>query len=162
MSTVIDNLIKKVLSENDTATINSLDNKKIETSLENIINDLKIDNSPANKLLLTWCMEKWENFDKYYIKIRTNLFKEYNINFNENLRNANIFNIGNFSRKMLALHELSDFDKSNYAGMVLTFEKEAFLGPHAKVSFYSDPYGENLIQEIVSIKSIKNCVISGR
>jgi hypothetical protein len=139
---------------NGSVATSAYSNKKFE--IEKIINGLNFDNRNVNELVTKWCMDSWDNIDKSFKKIRANLYNEYNVNYNESLRSKRIFNIGNFSRKMLALHELLDVDISNYASIILSFEKDAFLGPHSKISFYSDPYGENLIHEIQAIKTTKN------
>jgi hypothetical protein len=127
--------------------------KKYE--IEKILNGLTFDNRSVNELVMKWCMDNWDNIDKSFKKIKTNLYNEYNVNYNENLRSKRVFNIGNFSRKMLGLHELVEVDISNYASIVLSFDKDAYLGPHSKISFYSDPYGENLVHEIQAIKTTK-------
>ena len=125
-------------------------------NIENLLSELKINEKPVNDLIIQWCMNNWDNLDNHFLKIKTDLFAEYNTRYDGKLRTKEMFHIGNFNKKMLALHELCRFDISNFAGIILSFEKEATLGPHAKISFYSDPYGENLVDEIYSIKTTKN------
>jgi len=125
-------------------------------NIENLLAELKINEKPVNELIIQWSMNNWNNLDDHFLKLKTDLFAEYNTRYDGKLRTKEMFHIGNFNRKMLALHELCRFDISNYAGIILSFEKEAILGPHAKISFYSDPYGENLVDEIESIKTTKS------
>lgn len=132
--------------------------KKIYKSynIENLLNELKINEKPVNDLIIQWCIDNWNQLDNHFLKIKTDLFAEYNIRYDGKLRTKEMFHIGNLNKKMLALHELCRFDISNFAGIILSFEQAATLGPHAKISFYSDPYGENLVDEIYSIKTTKN------
>ena len=44
--------------------------------------------------------------------------------------------------------------------MIITFSKEAKLIPNAKVIFYSDPYGENIINEINSNTNLESIVFN--
>jgi len=125
-------------------------------NIENLLSELKINEKPVNELIIQWSMNNWDNLDNHFLKIKTDLFAEFNTRYDGKLRTKEMFHIGNFNKKMLALHELFRFDISNFAGIILSFEQEAILGPHAKISFYSDPYGENLVDEIYSIKTTKS------
>jgi len=125
-------------------------------NIENLLSELKINEKPVNELIIQWSMNNWDNLDNHFLKLKTDLFAEYNTRYDGKLRTKEMFHIGNFNKKMLALHELCRFDISNFAGIILSFEKDATLGPQAKISFYSDPYGENLVDEIYSIKTTKN------
>jgi hypothetical protein len=156
----INEFLSSVSQRHSSSNSSSSVKNRMEFNLEKILNELYIKSTTdstlsASEMIIQWCMKNWETIDKSFLKIKSNLFKEFNVNYNEVLRSRNVFHVGNFSHKMLALHELTEIDISSFAGIVLTFEKEAYLGPHAKISFYSDPYGENLIHEIISIKTIK-------
>jgi hypothetical protein len=110
---------------------NTNTNNNLENSIEKILNRLYIDKIPVEELIIKWCMENLDKLDSHFKKIRVNLFTEYNVNYLECLskkKNKNIFHIGNFSHKMLALHELIEFDRTKYSGIVLTFEKNALFG----------------------------------
>ncbi len=147
----IDYFLKLGNTSSSEKTLNSHTNSQLET----ILPKLCIESTLANEAILNFCMKSWQELEKSFIKIKTDLFHEYNVNYNESLKSDKVFKLGNFSNKLLSLHELTSMSSSNFAGIVLTFEKEAYLGPNAKLSFYSDPYGENLIHQIVSIKTSK-------
>jgi hypothetical protein len=121
--------------------------------LDRILSQAVINGQPLVSLISSWCMTCWDSIDKDFKKLRTNLFNEY---YNKDIhRSRQIFNTGNFGNRMLAIHELANLKTSDFAGLILTFEKDAYLGPQSKISFYSDPYGENLVHEIQSIKTSK-------
>jgi len=69
------------------------------------------------------------------------------------MRTAQQFSLGNMGNKLLALHELADLNSASFCGVILSFEQTAVLGPNAKISFYSDKDGVNLIHEITAIKN---------
>ena len=104
-------------------------------------------------------MNEWENFAKNLKTVTVNLYKDYfeksNILFN-NSKEKNLFHLSNYSNKLLALHELinleSKIDSSDICGLLIKFNNEAKLEANAKLTFYSDPYGENIIGEITSFK----------
>jgi hypothetical protein len=129
--------------------------KKIE-EIEKLLNDLKINNQETVTLLKDWCLGKFGDLNKSFVKIKIpNLFAEYMRQFKEGEKKS-AFKIGNMGNKLLALHELYDIDLNNFSGVVLSFDKTALLGPNAKLSFYSDPYGEHLIHEIIAVKNTRN------
>ncbi len=164
--------IQKLLSEinkNEQNNLNDLINKSllgfendevnknaINTN-ENKINKIKNDN------IKKWVMEEWKNLDKNLKTITVNLYKDYieksNILFNTP-EGQKIYHVGDFNYRLIALHELvkiqSDFDTSDICGLLITFEQKAFLEANAKLTFYSDPYGEDIIGEISSFKSSRN------
>jgi len=104
-------------------------------------------------------MEQWNNFNSQFRKFKIDLFTEYNKSFSQYSK-KNIVNYSNFNNKMIALHEIFDFDPNNYSGFVISFEKEANLTALAKLQFYSDCYGENLIHEIAANKKNKQKIES--
>ena len=115
--------------------------------------------------IYNWCCNILNevNFDKMFTKARINLSTEFNKKLNNNVKSEKQFKLGIFNSKLLALHELMPISKSNgnavnkYSTIILSFEKNnCQLGANAKLSFYSDPYGENLIDEIYSIKNKKD------
>ena len=61
---------------------------------------------------------------------------------------------------MIALHELFDFNSNNYSGFIISFEKESSLTALAKLQFYSDSSGKNLIYEIAANKKMKKNIKS--
>ena len=131
------------------------DNKKIINNNENKINTNK--NEDTKK----WVINEWENLSNNLKTITVNLYTDFieksNILFNSSKGN-NIFHLSNFDNKLLALHELvkleSNINTSDICGLLITFKNTAKLEANAKLTFYSDPYGENYIGEITSFKNI--------
>lgn len=147
-----------IFSNNSSKNSTSTYKKKIE-EIEKLLNDLKINNQETVSLLKDWCLDKFKDLDKSFKKIKIqNLFAEYmqTMNHFKEGEKKSAFKIGNMGNKLLALHELYDIDLNNFSGMVLSFDKTALLGPNAKLSFYSDPYGEHLIHEIIAVKNTRN------
>jgi hypothetical protein len=130
--------------------------KKIVNSTDNKIN---INNQ--NEYTKKWVINEWENLSNNLKTITVNLYTDYfeksNILFNSEKGNK-IFHISNFDNKLLALHELVNLDSkintSDICGLLITFNNAAKLEANAKLTFYSDPYGENPIGEITSFKTI--------
>ena len=159
---------------NNLAQGNSLDDEQRssnnEMNLNKIISNLNIDGQSALSLVIKWCMTNWSQLPSQFQIISTNLFTEYTRNTSANAKTVSLpskemFHVGNFSNKLLALHELFGESASvQHCGIILTFDKTANLGPHAKLTFYSDPYGENAIHEIDSFKTLtsnlESCVFN--
>ena len=159
---------------NNLAQGNSLDDEQRssnnEMNLNKIISNLNIDGQSALSLVIKWCMTNWSQLPSQFQIISTNLFTEYTRNTSANAKTVSLpskemFHVGNFSNKLLALHELFGESASvQHCGIILTFDKNANLGPHAKLTFYSDPYGENAIHEIDSFKTLtsnlESCVFN--
>ncbi len=107
--------------------------------------------------LINSSINNWKGLDIQFKKFSLNLFEEQNKLPND-LKKPNIMSLGNFNNKMFALHELCAFKQDElkkFCGFVLSFEKEAKLIPLAKLQFYSDSYGENLIHEVSAHNSDK-------
>lgn len=160
-----------VLSSLSQTTSNSDDQmiQNSEINLNKIFSGLTINNSSALSMVIKWCISNWSNLASSFQIISTNLFKEYtrNISFNAQttLTSKEMFHMGNFSNKLLTLHELfGDTSSTQHCGIILTFTEKANLGPHAKLTFYSDPYGESVIHEIDSFKTLtsnlESCVFN--
>ena len=149
----LNELINNSLVESD----NNEDNKIIVKNTENKINENK---KEKNK---NWVIKEWENLSNNLKTITVNLYTDYieksNILFNTSKGN-NLFHLSNYNNKLLALHELvkleSQIDESDICGIIITFNNNAKLEANAKLTFYSDPYGENIIGEISSFKTITN------
>ena len=161
--------IQKLLSESSKKEQNNL-NDLINKSLLGFENDevsKNINNNDENKInkiknenIKKWVMQEWKDLDKNLKTITANLYKDFieksNILFNTP-EGKNIYHVGDFNYRLIALHELvkleSDFDTSDICGLLITFKTETFLEANAKLTFYSDPYGENVIGEISSFKT---------
>ena len=134
---------------------NNEEDKKIINNNENKINKSK------NEYIKKWVINEWENLGKNLKTITVNLYKDYieksNVLFNTKNGN-NIYHLSNFNNRLLALHELvkseSNIDTSDICGILITFKDSTALEANAKLTFYSDPYGENVIGEITSFKTI--------
>ena len=136
---------------------NNEENKKIINNNENKINKDKINNEYIKK----WVINEWENLGKNLKTITVNLYKDYiekSYLLSNSSKGENLYHLSNFNNKLLALHELikleSDIDTSNICGILITFKEKTALEACAKLTFYSDPYGENVIGEITSFKTI--------
>ena len=161
--------VQKLLSEaskNEQNNLNDLINKSLlgfdnDEISKNIIND---DSNKINKIktenIKKWVMKEWKDLGQNLKTITVNLYKDFieksNILFNTP-EGKNIYHVGDFNYRLIALHELvkleSDFDTSDICGLLVTFKTETFLEANAKLTFYSDPYGENIIGEISSFKT---------
>ena len=160
--------VQKILSEankNEQNNLNDLINKSLlgfdnDELNKNIINneENKI-NKVKNENMKNWVMNEWKDLDKNLKTITVNLYKDYieksNILFNTP-EGKKIYHVGDFNYRLIALHELvkleSDFDTSDICGLLITFKSDTSLEANAKLTFYSDPYGENVIGEISSSK----------
>ena len=108
-------------------------------------------------------MQEWKDLDKNLKTVTLNLYKDYiekqNILFSTQ-EGKNIYHVGDFNYRLIALHELvklkDDFDTSDICGLLITFKSKISLEANAKLTFYSDPYGENVIGEISGFKTITN------
>ena len=160
--------VQKILSESkkEQNNLNDLINKSLlgldnDETNKNIINN---DENKINKIktenIKKWVMKEWKDLDKNLKTITVNLYKDYieksNILFSTP-EGQKIYHVGDFNYRLIALHELvkleSDFDTSDICGLLITFKTETFLEANAKLTFYSDPYGENVIGEISSFKT---------
>ena len=132
-------------NKNDINSINS------ELQLTNILLS-NSDNTSFENSIFDWVMSEWNQIPSQFKTIKVNLFKDL---ISKNNLNPKLFHIGNFSNKNFAIHELFEEHNSlKNCGIILTFSQKASLGPQAKCTFYSDPYGENLISEITSMKTL--------
>ena len=160
--------IQKILSESkkEQNNLNDLINKSL-LGFDNDEVSKNINNTEENKLnkmknenIKKWVMKEWKDLDKNLKTITVNLYKDYieksNVLFSTP-EGQNIYHEGDFNYRLIALHELvkleSDFDTSDICGLLITFKTETFLEANAKLTFYSDPYGENVIGEISSFKT---------
>ena len=116
----------------------------------NLIKFRGIVNKMAN-----WCIENWNNFSLQFKKFKINIFEMQKLN-PSSLKKRNTIINGNFSNKMLALHEFCECNSGDFCGFVMSFENEAHLTALAKLQFYSDPYGENLIYELAANTTVKH------
>ena len=160
--------VQKLLSEskNEQNNLNDLINKSLlgfdndEINKKLINNDENKINKIKNENIKKWVMKEWQDLDKNLKTITVNLYKDYieksNILFSTP-EGQNIYHVGDFNYRLIALHELvkleSDFDTTDICGLLITFNKDTFLEANAKLTFYSDPYGENVIGEISSFKT---------
>ena len=163
----LSSLTKILIDTNHSTLSNNNITISKSTSLDKLISNININSvsssSPSNSVLmhlLQWCLSNWNNLTRNFKSIHVNLFSQYmTTNANNNtVIIKNKFHLGNFTNKLIALHELFSINTSNTqnnqnCGMIITFHKNAVLGPHAKLSFYSDPYGGELITEINSFKT---------
>lgn len=150
----INNFKKKLNQSLNNPDLQNIYESNLE-EIEKFLCELCFSDSENYKMLKNWCFESWENLLDEIKHLRFDLFKEYMTQFNL-MRTENQFNIGNMGNKLLALHELGNFDTNNICGIILSFEQSAILGPNAKLSFYSDKDGVNLIHEITAIKNTKS------
>ncbi len=155
----INNVLQEINYSKKSKLDQPLNNPSLQNSYENRIeviekylSEICNTNEESLKLLNNWCFESWQNLLKETKHLRFDIFKEYKTLFN-NMRTKEQFNLGNMGNKLIALHELSNINSESYCGIILSFEQTAILGPNAKLSFYSDKDGVNLIYEITSIKN---------
>lgn len=135
--TSIQNLFQKYLSTKITSSINSISDKK------NMYKD-------SVNLIKTYLLDTIPKISNQFSNIKINLYSEYTKGIT---KESNLV-IGNMFKKLLPIHELNT-SNTDYQGIIITFTKEAFLAPNAKISFYSDPYGEKTIKKLYSIKAAK-------
>jgi len=144
----LNDIFTNLNSNNNKSNTNSLNS---EIKLTNILLS-NIDNSIVENSIFDWVISEWNEIPLKFKTKKVNLFKDL---ISKNDLNPKLFHIGNFSNKNFAIHELFEEDNSlNNSGIILTFSQKASLGPQAKCTFYSDPYGENLISEITSMKTL--------
>ena len=163
--------VQKLLSESkkEKNNLNDLINKSL-LGLDNEENNKNIINNDENKInkiknenIKKWVMQEWKDLDKNLKTVTLNLYKDYiekqNILFSTQ-EGKNIYHVGDFNYRLIALHELvklkDDFDTSDICGLLITFKSKISLEANAKLTFYSDPYGENVIGEISSSKTNTN------
>ena len=142
---------------NNVANTNSED---VLSSLMKIENELRDNDNEEFSLsnLTSLCIDKIKTFSENLKRIQiADLSKEYH----KDPPTKPLFKIATMGSKLLSLHTLCGIENVNeYCGCIISFEQNGILGPNAKMNFYGDPNGQNLLKELSSPKTSRSLIES--